>query len=256
MKPFFAFFKKELLETIRSGRLWLLGCLFLLFGVMNPAIAKLTPWLMEILSDSMAESGMTVTAVIVDATTSWVQFFKNIPMALIVVLLLFSGSFTKEYEQGTLILILTKGLPRYNVVMAKALTMLLIWTGGYLLCFGVTYGYNDYFWDNSIVHSLSSAIAFWWLFGAWTICLTVLFSVIAKAHSTVLLGVGGCVLACYLLQQLPKLRRYMPTSLLNSGALIMGTEEPAQYLWAVLIVLLSSVFSLIASIFLMNQKEL
>ncbi len=256
MRSFFAFFKKELLEMLRSGKLWLLGCLFLLFGIMNPAIAKLTPWLMEILSDSMAESGMTVTAVTVDAMTSWVQFFKNIPMALIVFLLLFSSSFTKEYEQGTLIPVLTKGFPRYKVVIAKSLTMLLVWTGGYLLCFGVTYGYNDYFWDNSIVHSLTEAVTFWWLFGVWTVCLTVLFSVIAKNYSTVLLGVGGCVLASYLLQQLPKLRRYLPTSLTNSGALTTGSDEPDQYLWAVLLAALSSILCVTAGILIMNRKEI
>ena len=256
MRSFLAFFKKELLENVRSGRLWLLGILFLLFGIMNPAIAKLTPRLMELLSESMAESGMTVTAVTVDAMASWVQFFKNVPMALIVILLLFSNTFTKELEHGTLIPLLTKGLPRYKVVMAKALILLLVWTGGYLLCFGVTYGYNDYFWDNSIVDSLPEAAAFWWLFGVWTICLTVLFSAIAKAHSAVLLGVGGCVLVSYLLQQLPKLRHHMPTSLMNSGALTTGADQPDQYLWAVLLVALSSILCVTASVLIMDRREI
>ena len=169
MRSFLAFFKKELMESARSGKLMILGILFFAFGVMNPAIAKLTPWLLDVLSESLAESGMTVTAVTVDALTSWTQFFKNIPMALIAFILLYSGIFTKEYESGTLILMLTKGLDRYKVVLAKALLMLSVWTGGYWLCFCVTYAYNVYFWDNGIAVGLMPAALHWWLFGIFTV---------------------------------------------------------------------------------------
>ena len=75
-----AFIKKEMMEQLRSGKLMLLGILFVLFGIMNPAIAKITPWLLETMADSLAESGMIVTDVTVSAMDSWVQFFKNIPI--------------------------------------------------------------------------------------------------------------------------------------------------------------------------------
>lgn len=87
MKSFIAFFKKEIFECIRSGELTFFCILFLIFGIMNPAIAKLTPWMLETLSDSLAEQGMMVTEVTVNALTSWTQFFKNIPIALIVFVL-------------------------------------------------------------------------------------------------------------------------------------------------------------------------
>lgn len=145
MKSFIAFLKKEIFECIRSGKLTFFCILFLIFGIMNPAIAKLTPWMLETLSDSLAEQGMMVTEVTVNALTSWTQFFKNIPIVLIVFVFLYSGIFTKEYETNTLILILTKGLSRYKVVFAKFFVMFTMWTIGYLLCFAVTYGYNAFF---------------------------------------------------------------------------------------------------------------
>lgn len=80
MKSFIAFLKKEVFECIRSGELTFFCILFLIFGIMNPAIAKLTPWMLETLSDSLAEQGMMVTEVTVNALTSWTQFFKNIPI--------------------------------------------------------------------------------------------------------------------------------------------------------------------------------
>lgn len=54
MKSLLAFIKKETMEQFRSGRLMILGILFVLLGVMNPAVAKITPWLLEILADSLA----------------------------------------------------------------------------------------------------------------------------------------------------------------------------------------------------------
>ena len=113
------------MEQLRTGRFTVLMIVFLLFGIMNPALAKLTPWLMETLSGTLAEAGVTFTSVTVDAMTSWTQFYKNIPMVLILFVLMTSGTFTAEYQKGTLIPVLTKGLKRGKVLAAKALAMLI-----------------------------------------------------------------------------------------------------------------------------------
>ena len=95
MKSFVAFLKKEWMDLIRSGRFMVLVILFVVFGIMNPAIAKVTPWLMETMADSLAETGLIMTEVHIDAMTSWTQFFKNIPMALIAFVLIQSSIFSK-----------------------------------------------------------------------------------------------------------------------------------------------------------------
>ena len=256
MKAFFAFFKKELLESIRSGKLIFLAILFFAFGVMNPAIAKLTPWMLEIMADELAGSGMTVTEVTVDALTSWTQFFKNIPMALIAFVLMYGGIFTREYESGTLLLMLTKGLARYKVLLSKAMLLFSLWTLGYFLCFGVTYGYNAYFWDNSIAKSLMPAVVNQWLFGVWVICLAVFFSAFAKSSATVLLGVGAGALAAYLLSLLPKVKPYSPASLMNSAGLLVGAESAGDYWEAVTVTAVLCLALIAASIPLFNKKEI
>ena len=256
MRAFIAFFKKEFMESLRSGKLLLLLVLFVAFGIMNPAIAKMTPWLLEIMAEEMAESGMTVTTVSVDALTSWTQFFKNIPMALIAFVLIYSSSFTKEYESQTLVIILTKGLSRYKVVLSKALLMLSMWSAGFWICFGVTYAYNAYFWDNSIATGLMPAVINWWLFSILVVSLTVLFSVLFNSYSGVLLGTGGVVLASYLAGLLPKATKYMPTSLINSGALMIGEESIKDYLAAIVITTVASVACIVLSIPVFNKKQL
>lgn len=256
MRSLLAFLKKEWMEQMRSGRIMILGILFTLFGIMNPAIAKLTPWLLETLSDSLAESGMSVTAVTVDALTSWTQFFKNIPMALIAFVLLESSIFTKEYESGTLILTLTKGLHRYKVIIAKTAILSLLWTAGYWLCYGITYGYNAYFWDNGIAKHLLFSVFCWWLLGIWAISLIVLFSVLGSSSSAVLLGTGGSFLAVYLLGLLPKLKKFAPTVLMDGTSLVYGINDVNSYVNACVVTTVLSAVCFTISMPLINRKHI
>ena len=256
MKSLLAFMKKEYFESARTGKIIILILLFVLFGIMNPAIAKLTPWMMEMLSDTIAESGLAVTNVQVDAMTSWTQFFKNIPIALIAFVLIFSDIFTKEYKSGTLLLVLTKGLSRYKVVLAKTVLLLSLWTFGYGLCYAITYGYNAYFWDNGIAQNLFLAAANWWLFGVWVICLIVLFSTLLKNNTEVSLCTGGIVLLMYLLSIIPKAKVYSPTMLLDANSLLIGAEDVDTYITAIIIAAVFGVICIAVSIPVMNKKQL
>lgn len=248
--------KKEYLEAVRTGKIIILMLLFVLFGIMNPAIAKLTPWLMEMMSDTMAESGLIVTNIQVDAMTSWTQFFKNIPMALIAYVLIFSDIFTKEYRSGTLLLILTKGLSRYKVVLAKTVLLLSVWTFGYGLCFAITYGYNAYFWDNGIADNLFFPVAIWWLFSAWVICLIVLFSSLLQNNTGVSLCTGGTVLLAYLLSLVPKVKAYSPAMLMDAISILTGAEGVDAYIKAIIITAVSGAICIAVSIPIMNKKQL
>lgn len=225
-----AFMKKEWMELCRSGRVLVLLLVFALFGIMNPAIAKLTPWLMEeIFSKSFADMGLAVGTVTVDAMTSWEQFYKNIPVALISFVLFCSGSFTAEYQKGTLIPVVTRGLPRQKIVLAKALMIFASWTAVYWLCFGITYGYNAYFWDNGIAQHPFLAAALTWLFGIWVIALLVCLSAVAQSNTQVLAGVGGIVMAMYLGSMLPKISRYLPIKLMDGMSLLHGVSLSENY---------------------------
>ena len=256
MRSLLAFTKKEITEQARTGKLLFLSILFVLFGIMNPAVAKLTPWLMEQMADSLADMGMNITEVTVTAMDSWVQFFKNIPMALIAFVLLESSIFTKEYRSGTLILSLTKGLTRWKVVVSKTVVLTVLWTAGYWLCYVITYAYNAYYWDNAVAQSLAFSAVVWWVFGLWVITLTVLFSTLSSANTGVLVGTGGMVLASSLAGMIPKLSKYLPTMLTDGNSLIYGTKTPADYTPALIVACVTAAASFAVSLTLFNKKQL
>jgi ABC-2 type transport system permease protein len=220
------------------------------------AIAKLTPWMLELVSDTMSESGLIVTEVQVDAMTSWTQFFKNLPIALIAFVLLFSDIFTKEYHSGTLLLVLTKGLSRYKVVLAKTILLLSLWTLGYVLCFAITYGYNDYYWDNGIANHLFASATLWWLFGVWVICLIVLFSVLLQNSTSVCLCAGVMVLLVYIFSLIPKMKVYSPAMLMDANSLLIGAEGIGAYVKALVVAIAMCIVCIAVGIPAVNKKQL
>ena len=256
MKSLLAFIKKEMLEQRRSGKLIILGILFVVLGIMSPAIAKLTPWLMEMMVDTLAGSGLVFTPVSVSAMDSWTQFFKNMPIGLIAFVLIESSIFTREYQTGTLLLSLTKGLERYKVVAAKTVVLAFLWTISYWLCAGITYGYTAFFWDNAIAQHLLFSLTCWWVFGLLAVALMVLFSAMAKSNTGVLAGTGSVVLGCYLLSFFARLKKIMPTMLMDGTSLIYGMAEPKAYTVPLIIAAVMIPVCIAVSVSVFNRKQL
>lgn len=254
MRTAYAFLKKEWMEYYRTGKLIIIVVIFALFGLMNPAIAKLTPFLMEQLS-SMEDSGMVITVSTVDASMSWMQFYKNIPMALVVMLLLFGGILTNELQKGTLIPVLTKGLSRWKVLLTKGINLIMIWTGGYWLCYGITYFYSDYYWDNSIMSNLFFTAFCYWLFGTMIMALMALFSAMTTSFGGVVLGVGVIYFAMTLLGMIPKISSYLPIYLTSTSELLTGGNT-GDYVTAIIITFVITIGAVIAGCMVFNKREI
>ena len=254
MHALLVFTKKEWTEGMRSGKLIMLAAGFIFFGILNPATAKLLPVLLESMAGSFAEIGMSVSAIQVDAMTSWEQFFKNLPMVLAAFVLVFSNLFSKEYQTGALVLLLTRGLPRYVVVVAKALFLLACWTAGFWLSFGITYAYNSFLWGNT---GFPAAAALpWYGFSLLILCVMVLFSVLQRSSGTVLLETGLFVVLCYLLSLFPRVKRFSPVFLTESLPVLKEGALLPEYAPALVISAVIGVVCLAAGTCAMSRKQL
>lgn len=251
-----SFFNKEWLENIRNGKIYICAFVFAIIGVLSPAIAKLTPELYKMFADDLKESGMVITEVKVTAFDSYAQFYKNMPMALIAFVLLFAGFMTVEYQRGTLVMMITKGLSRRKVLYAKSVFLFMIWTVMYFTCFFITHGYTLFYWDVSVVKNLAFAVVIMYVFGIYVLSLMILFSVISKSMSGVLIGCGGVVFAFSLLSIIPKCAKYFPNKLMDGMSLLKGNLGIGDYKYALLITAILIVFNLGISSFIFKKKAL
>lgn len=255
MKQLLAFTGKEFTEARRSGRVLLLVLLFLIFAISNPAMAKVTPWLMSFLEDSLAGTGLIMVEIEVDALTSWAQFYKNLSLILILFSVISGSVLTKEYHQGTLVNLLTWGLARWKIILAKALVTLGMWTLCYWGAYGITLGYNAYFWDNSIASHLVLAAFCPYILGIFVICLIILFSAIFTSNTIVLAATAGVFMASYLLGIIPNIASYLPTYLLSSQALLT-TGQAEDFFPALAITAGASAIAIALSIAIFHRRRL
>lgn len=229
MTAYIAFLKKEWLELVRTGKLLILGILFLLFGIMNPAFAKLTPLMMKLSEESLKESGMILKEVVVNDMTSWMQFLENTTMIMIIFIIMFSASITGECQKGTMVQVFTRGVKPATVVLAKWTCACLTWTAGYGMMFGITYGYNQYFWGNELIQNVTVIALSFYVFGLMLLSLIYLMSTFLKSNITVLLGTAAGVAVMYLLGIIPKAANYNPVKLLSLTELAKGNVSASDY---------------------------
>ncbi|MFD3445732.1 ABC transporter permease [Microbacteriaceae bacterium 4G12] len=253
MRAYFAFTKKELIENLRTYRVFILAIVFLLFGFMNPAFAKFMPDILK----SAAPSGIKINIPPPTALDSWGQFFKNVgQMGFLVLVIVFCGIMANEFNRSTLINMLTKGLKRSTVIFSKFTVAVAIWTLSYLLCFIVTYFYTDYYWKMDGMHHVFLTFFSLWLFGILLIALLILGGVWFKNIYGSLLLTGGNVVTMMLLNINPKLHKYNPITLSSENmSLLNAQKEVSDFIPAIIICAIFIIALVASSVAIFNKKQ-
>ena len=254
MRAYLAFVKKEFTENLRTYKLMIMFIVFLIFGVMNPLFAKFTPEILKVAGFDASALGIAEPT----AVDSFAQFFKNVgQMGLLVLVIVFSGITANEFTKGTLINILTKGMNRSTVVLAKFTMAGMIWTVSYLLCLAVTYAYTSYYFTIENISNAFLAFLGMWLFGALLVALVILGGILFKNTYGSLLFTGGVIVVMTIVNITPKLHKYNPVTLSVDNMQLMTAQKAASdFIPAIVICAGLIVISVIASLVVFNKKQL
>ena len=254
MNNYIAFLKKEFLENARTYKMLILFLVFLIFGIMNPLVAKLTP---ELLS-SLVPEGMDISLPDPSAFDSWAQFFKNISqIGIIVVVIVFSGILGTELTKGTLINMLTKGLSRSAVIMSKYTCMALLWTISVTLSFIVTQLYTIYLFPNDEVVNLIFSVFCLWFFGMFLLALLLFTATFTRNSYGCLLLTGTGAVICMLINISPTAHKYNPISLASDNmALLTNGVEPSSLYTCLWITGAITVAFVVLSVLIFRKRQL
>ena len=254
MRAYLAFTKKELFELTKTYKLLLIVTVFLIFGFMNPVVAKFTPNLME----SLMEEGIKISLPEPTIFDSWAQFFKNTTqIGLIVLVIIFSGLISNELSKGTLINMLTKGISRKTVVLSKFTSSTLVWTLAYFLSALVTFLYSMLFWEDTQVENLLFSLSLVWVFGIFLISAIILGGILFKTSYGSMLFCGVIVGGLLILNIIPKVQDYNPIQLINLNMdILKGDVEISEVIKSLYITLGASVLFVISSIVVFCKKEI
>ena len=253
MNGFIAFFRKEWLEALRTKRLLILLITFTILGILSPFTTLLTPMIMEM---SFPE-GVVLQIPDPNAIDAWASFFKNISqMGTIIVLLLFGGMLANDVQKQALIPLLTKGLSRSSVILAKLAINYLLWTAAYVLSLIIAFSYTVYYWDMSIVSNLALALIGAWLCGLFLITVLMLFSALSLSFSGALFGTAGVIGLLLILPLFEDTNRFNSLMLFNQAASLLSGTSITDTLWQISTTTVLIVVLNVISIRLFNKKQL
>lgn len=252
MNGYIAFVKKEFTENLKNYRFIILFAVFLIFGIMSAFLAKFTP---EILSALAADMEMTSEPVALDA---WKQFYKNISgVGFSAFIILFGSCLSNEYSKGTLVLLVTKGLSRKAVILAKYTAAATLMTVSYWIGYAAAYGYTALLWKDTNLSNVALAALSLWITGFLYLSILMIGCVIFKQAFTSILFTGGIVALISMLGMIEPLAKFNPFILTSKNVdLISGEAVLAEFMIPALISVVLSIFGLLIAIRLFNKRQL
>ncbi|MGT2933497.1 ABC transporter permease subunit [Streptococcus catagoni] len=245
--------EKEWIENLRRHKTLAMLICGIIFGILGPFTALIMPQIMA----GLLPKGLSQSLPQPSYIDSYIQYFKNInQLGFIILVFLFSNSLTQELAQGTLINLLTKGLPRSTVILAKFSIIAGIWTLSYSLGSAVHYAYTLYYFNNQGSNKLTVYLGTW-LFGLLLLSLIFLFSTLLKKNSGVLLGMLATIVLFFLLSFLKAFREWNPLLIIQKqAAVLQGDYSPQRYQILLVITLVLIIFNLSLSIIRFARIEL
>lgn len=247
-----AFLKKELLEVWRTKKIILLAVIFMLFGIMSPLIAKLTP---EIVKMSFGEDFPMTAPTSID---SWMQFYKNInQMGVYLFAIIFSGVVNQEVSKGTLVPLVTKGLKRRIILLSKAIMLYIQWGFSVLVSFGITYGYTWYYFpDNQSPYPWLAMLPLF-IFGLFLVSLILLASTMTKSSFEALLIMVSVMIIGYVANLFEVVKNWNPLSLIGQNVAILTDRAVfVDLLPSMMLTIALSVLFVLCSLMIFRNKKL
>jgi ABC-2 type transport system permease protein len=249
---FLTVLRKELLEQWRTYRFLIVAAVMVLFGLISPLLAKLTPELLKSIPD--LPPGLAATIPVPTLADAVGQYLKNMSQfGILLALLVSMGVVVQEKERGTAAMMLTRQVSRETFVLAKFVGLALSFSAA-LLFAAIGCWYYTYFlfgrmaWGPWLGLNALMLLVFLVYTAAALLC-----STLARTQSAAAgLALGALILIAGV-GALPRLNEYLPGRLFGwGGSLILGVNDPS---WGAVWVSLGMVVVFLAAAILIFRRQ-
>ncbi len=151
----------------------------------------------------------------------------------------------------------TKGLSRKAVILAKYTVAAALMTISYWIGYAATYGYTTLLWNDNDLSNVAFAAVSLWIVGFLYLSILMIGCVIFKQTFTSILFTGGMVAIISLLGMIEPIAKFNPFILTSKNVdLISGEAVPADFMIPAFISIVLSIFGVLIAIRLFNKKQL
>ena len=216
MKTFYTLFKKELIEQLRSKKIFVMAILFLFVAIASPVIAKAMPAIFKGLN--LQQQGINISIPDPTYRDAIDQFVKNLTqIAILAVVFIFAGSISEEKNKKTLEILLTKPVSRPVFIMSKILSgflslSIIYWIGAVIFIFYTKSVLGGFV----IANFLELALLLW----IYTLLITVIVifasAVAASTISAVAIGFAGMIIFGSITSMVHLTEKYSPGFVLTN----------------------------------------
>jgi ABC-2 type transport system permease protein len=250
---FFVVLRKELFEQWRTYRFLIVAAVMILFGLISPLLAKVTPELLKSIPDM--PPGLAESIPVPSLADAVGQYVKNMSQfGILLALLMSMGSVVQEKERGTAAMMLTRQVSRETFVLTKFAALALTFTASLGLaalgCWYYTYLlFGALEWGPWLALNALMLVVFLVYMAASLLC-----STIARTQGAAAGLAFGALILIGGLGALPRIGDYLPGKLFGWGmGLVLGAGEPA---WEALgVALLLIVIALGSAILIFRRQE-
>lgn len=250
---FTAALRKEWLEQVRTRRLLVAGVVLVMFGMLSPVLAKLTPEMLKLIPGGEGFAGLVPPPTLLDAVA---QYIKNVSQfGVLLALLLSMGAIAQEKEKGTAAMMLVKPLPRGSFLLSKFVALSLNLLVGMLIAAVAGYYYTVFLFEAPDLGAWLLMNLLLWIYLLVWVAITLLFSTLVRSQAAAAGMSFGVILLFSILSVFPGIARLLPSRLLDWGASLFLPEIiPGQAALAVSLGLI--VVSLAAAWLVFRKQEL
>lgn len=252
MNGFVAMLRKEFIETARTWRVWLVGAVFLVFGLIDPVIAKYTP---QILGSVIGDQ-LPITVPDPTYLNAWAQWTKDLSQLLLtVVIVLAAGTVANEANSGTLIMPLTKPVSRSAFVLAKFVATTSLVMLALAIATGLASAVTAVLFDDVEFGPIWAAVAVWLVFAVMMTAATMAASCLAP-NTIAAFGLGfGLFVLINIVAIWQPATAYSPAGLPAAvGQLAQGNE--VQLVWPLSTAAVATAVLIATAILIFRRRQL